>query len=107
MKYRPPLVGEQKHRPPLAAVTATLAVVRRLLERDGERRAWFLRGADRSCGLRAWNSYLPGCLGGGGAAPSHGRRPAVPRAHRPAPRRRHMLRKLRPWRVKLTRALTD
>ena len=23
MKYRPPLVGEQKHRPPLAAVTAT------------------------------------------------------------------------------------
>jgi len=80
MKYRPPLVGEQKHRPPLAAVTATLAVVRRLLERDGEWRAWLLRGADRSCGLRAWNSYLPGCLGGGGTAPSHGRRPAVPRA---------------------------
>ena len=68
MKYRPPRVGEQKHRPPLAAVTATLAVVRRLLERDGERRAWFLRGADRSCGLRAWNSYLPGCLGGGALA---------------------------------------
>ena len=48
----------------------------------------------------------PGCLGGGGALAWTASRRAA-RAHRPAPRRRHMLRKLRPWRVKLTRALTD
>ena len=78
MKYRPPLVREQKHRPPLAAVTATLAVVRRLLERDGERRAWFLRGADRSCGLRAWNSYLPGSRGAWAAAARRPRMDGVP-----------------------------
>ena len=68
MKYRPPLVGEQKHRPPLAAVTTTLAVVRRLLEPDARQRARLLCHADCSCGIRAWNSYLPGCLGGAALA---------------------------------------
>jgi len=59
MKYRPPLVGEQTHGLPLAAVAATLAIVRRLLERAACQRVRLLRRAAHSRGIRDWNSYLP------------------------------------------------
>ena len=75
MKYRPgvhPWSGNRNTDCPLAAVTATLAIVRRLLERAACQRVRLLRRAARSCGIRAGNSYLPaaGVLGSGGATRS-------------------------------------
>ena len=68
MKYRPgvhPWSGNRNTDCPLAAVTATLAIVRRLLERAACQRVRLLRRAAHSRGIRDWNSYLPaaGVLG--------------------------------------------
>ena len=123
MKYRPdvhPWSGNRNTDRPLAAVTATLAIVHRLLERAAGQRVRLLRRTAHSCGIRDWNSYLPAAGVLGRRHPLRDGIPGINAPRRPTAcaRRRSAtdtrsdhesrgLRQLQPLRVKLTRALTN